>query len=72
MTISEKAVFQRLKRYYAKQGHVLHRCREDQWFDTTGRYALANEQNHWIDYHVDLEARAREVGVLADHERVEN
>ena len=71
MNVSERAVFARLKRYYRRKGLVLHRCRDDEWIHTTGRYAVSDPYtNGWVDYHVPLEDRAREVGVLLPAETV--
>ncbi len=70
MIIREENVFSRLKRHYAKQGLLLKRCREGRWFHTTGRYGLVDGQNFWVDFHIDLEQRARDEGILKPSENM--
>ena len=71
MIVTEKNVFARLKRHYAKQGMSLKKCRDGKWINTTGRYGLVDDStNGWVDHHIDLEQRARDEGVLRPTESV--
>lgn len=71
MLVKEVNVFGRLKRHYAKQGLLLKKCQEGKWFHTTGRYGLVDAaRNYWVDYHIDLEQRARDEGILSPAENM--
>ena len=71
MTVTENNVFARLKRHYAKHGLSLKKCREGRWLSFIGKYGLVDDStNAWVDYHFDLEQRARDEGVLRPSESV--
>lgn len=71
MIVTEKNVFARLKRHYAKQGLTLRACRYGEWFNQTGRYGLVDSATAtWVATHIDLEQDSREEGVLRSSESI--
>ena len=71
MCVSEKTVFGRLKRYYKREGLILHKARDCDWTTDTGwLYTTDQDGGYIVDRHLDLEAAAREAGVLQPSEQV--
>ena len=69
--VTERAVVQRLNRALRPQEMVLKACRSGQWHAELGDWYLVNfRYNAVYRKHVDLEAMAREEGVLKDWEEV--
>ena len=69
MCVSEKTVFGRLKRYYKREGLTLRKSRH--WTTDTGwLYTTTQDGDCITDRHLDLEAAAREAGVLRPSEQV--
>jgi len=68
--VSERAVLQRLNRALAHEETVIRVCKEtSRWFNDTGRYYQVNLRfNAIVAQHVNLEAWAREAGVLQPFE----
>ncbi len=68
--VSERAVLQRLNRALAHEVKVIRVCKEtSRWFRDCGRYYLVDLNFNAIrDSHIDLEAFAREEGVLKPFE----
>jgi hypothetical protein len=71
MTITESAVVQRIRRNLRTTPYMLRKARgERQQVDCGRYYVIDAELNALLWYHVDLEAFARELGVLRAHEIV--
>lgn len=70
--VSHRALEARVKRALEKDGQTLKKCREDsRWYNELGEhYTVDVELNCVNAKHVDLEAWARELGVLKDFESV--
>jgi hypothetical protein len=64
---------QRLNRALAHEGTVIRACKEtSRWFNDLGRYYEDNAQRNAVEAkHVNIEAWAREVGVLKPFEAME-
>lgn len=63
--VTENALVLRIKRALAKEDKVLKKCRADsRWYSDFGDYYVVNAFNALEDTHVDLEAFAKELGVL--------
>ena len=70
-TVSEGAVFSRLRRKFLKDGERLMRCQPgSKWFSDLGHYYTVDCQNHTSATHLDLESAAREAGVLLPSESI--
>lgn len=79
-SITNRALFERVRRRLARDCEYLRTCREDsKWFDQHGRYYIVKAENgsgHWrsrtlVATDIDLEALGRELGVLRTHETVD-
>ena len=71
MTITESAVTKRIRRKLRNTTHMLRKTRgERQQVDCGRYYVIDTELNALLWHHVDLEAFARELGVLRLHECV--
>ena len=72
--ISERALFARLSRSFAKENKSLKKCRQDgRGYDFLGDYYVVDTyQNAVIDRCVNLEGYARERGLMAEWEELEN
>jgi nitric oxide reductase activation protein len=71
MTISESAVTQRIRRRLRQTLQMLRKTRgERQEVDCGRYYVIDTNLNALLWHHVDLEAFAREHGVLRAHESV--
>jgi hypothetical protein len=67
--ISERALFQRLKRALAKDDELLKKSRPREGYNQLGDFYVVDLQGGYIvEKDVDLEALAREKGVLAKWE----
>jgi hypothetical protein len=71
MTITESAVAQRICRKLKTTSYLLRKARgERQQVDCGRCYVIDAEVNALLWHHVDIEAYARELGVLRAHEVV--
>jgi Fe-S cluster biosynthesis and repair protein YggX len=73
MTVSEAALFARLKRkLWREERLTLRRCSDrSPWRQDLGRYYMTNDRNHIAGYHVsDLEDFARDLGVMRADEQL--
>lgn len=72
--ITERALFARVDRHLAKQGERLRRARAgSKSFETLGQYYVVNQEKGTIqETKRDLESLAREYGLLAEWEELEN
>ena len=71
MTITESAVVQRIRRKLRNTTHMLRKARgERQQVDCGRFYVIDTNLNALLWHHVDLEAFARELGVLRADETV--
>jgi hypothetical protein len=71
MTITESAVAQRIRRKLRNTGHMLRKARGERQLVEAGRYYVIDTNlntDHLL--HVNIEAYARELGVLRAHEAV--
>lgn len=71
--ISQRALFERVRRALASQfGLALRRCnsRSRGYWDLGDFYAIDVTTSFLSEAHIDLESRARELGVLQEHEIV--
>lgn len=71
MQITERALFTRMKRRLAHDGLILRRCRKTSngYLDLGDVYVT--DESQWLkDAHVDLETRAKEMGILRPGETV--
>lgn len=68
--VSMRALEARVNRALDKDGQALRKCREDsRWYSELGDYYIVNYHTSAIDAkHCDVEALARELGVLKDRE----
>ena len=68
--VTEVALVQRVNRQLTKEGQVL-RLTTKRWVSDLGYYYILDPfTNAVVAYHVELEALAREMGVLRDGERL--
>jgi hypothetical protein len=66
--ITRKAVEERVRRHYRREGFEFHKSRTPEELATCGCYFLT-ENNHVCGPHMDdLEDHARTIGVLQPHE----
>jgi hypothetical protein len=66
-----RALEARVRRRLAREGEVLHKCRQgSRWYPDLGDYYAANERNHLVRTHIDLEQLAEELGVIGAAESV--
>lgn len=71
MTITEKALYQRINRRLKHDGEVLRTARSQRTELTVGRYYILDVQSNAIAYqHVDLEELGRKLGVLLPGEQL--
>jgi hypothetical protein len=72
ITVSERALFARLKRHLAKEGEYLRKCpQQSRWFNELGEYYTVNLSSNFITAkHISLEQWARECGVLKGYEEL--
>jgi hypothetical protein len=71
MTITESALIQRIRRKLKTTSYMLRKARgERQQVDCGRFYVIDTNLNALLWHHVDLEAFARELGVLRAHESV--
>ena len=71
MTITESAVVQRIRRKLKTTSYLLRKARgERQQVDCGRYYVIDAEVNALLWHHVNIEAYARELGVLRAHEVV--
>ena len=70
--VSERALFQRLKRHYFREDNLfLHVCPvQGRGFDQLGRYYAVDSNRLVVQAFIDLEQEAREYGVLHRNEVV--
>ena len=70
--ISERALFERIKRKVAKEGLTLHRCRQNsRWFNELGPYYVVNN-NHFVGLDAnEFQELAKDLGCIAPHEYLE-
>jgi len=67
--VSERALFQRVKRALARKDERLVKCRQDsRWYHDLGDYYTTNEKRHLTGTHLDLETLGRDLGVLPEGE----
>jgi hypothetical protein len=67
--LTTRALEARVRRRLAREGEVLHKCRESsQWYRDLGDYYAADERNHLVRTHIDLEQLARELGAISARE----
>lgn len=68
-TISERALFMRLKRRLAREGLHLQSCRENsRWLNELGRYFATDENNALRESHIDLVGYGAELGLISANE----
>jgi hypothetical protein len=67
--VTVRALSQRINRLLAAKGQELKKTRGVPAVDALGSYYLLRGNSVFAD-HVDLEALGRELGALADHERL--
>jgi len=68
-TISERALFERLKKRLALEGLHLKTCRENsRWINDLGRYFATDANNALREPHIDLVGYGTELGVISAHE----
>jgi hypothetical protein len=69
-TISERALFERIKRRLRAEGECLRKCRQgSRCFNDLGSYySISIAHNAVRDTHIDLEAWGRHLGVLKSNE----
>ena len=71
MTITKKAAIGRVNRRLAEKGVKLRTARGMRQVSEVGTHYVANRsRNFVVDSYVDIEACARQLGVLHEHERV--
>lgn len=64
-TISERALFMRLKRRLAREGLRLQTCRESsRWINDLGRYFATDASNALRESHIDLVGYSAELGLI--------
>ena len=70
LPVTERALFARVNRALAKQGEFLRKSRPGSRTESFvgAFYCIDCRRNTVIAYNIDLEAFARELGVLADYE----
>lgn len=73
VTVTERALFARVDRKLAKEGQRLRRCKSDaKAFPELGAFYIVDTTTNTIaTKNCELEALAKEVGVLADWEELE-
>ena len=72
LRVSERALLQRLNRALAKDGEVLKKARPSRYRKELGDFfVLSRRANGVIEGHVNIEALARQKGVLARWEVLE-
>lgn len=72
--ITERALFARLSRSFAKENKSLKKCRQyGRGYDYLGDYYTVDTYNNSVeDVHVNLEGYARDRKVMADWEELDN
>ena len=67
--VATRALEGRVKRALTKEGTILKKCRTDsRWYGDLGDHYTVNLNSNIEDTNIDLEALAREIGVLKDYE----
>ncbi|WP_176307846.1 hypothetical protein ACP26O_18055 [Burkholderia sp. R-40] len=71
ITVSEQAVEKRLKRALAREGLTMHVSRSERQIAEFGRYYVSDTYTNRLEWSgSDLDAWAREMGVLKAHEQI--
>ena len=71
-SVTERAVVRRINRVLKKYDDQLKKYRGGPcWSDFGDYYILDINRNNLLEGHVDIESKARELGVLKDHEKIE-
>jgi hypothetical protein len=71
--ISEQALMQRINLQLAKKDEILTKSRGGLWHSDTGDYYITGfNKNSMIATNVDLEILGKELGVLQNHEKLED
>jgi hypothetical protein len=70
--VSQTALVQRIRRRMAETSERLSSCRPGtRWHNDLGDWYAVDDHNNITARHIDLEAFAKELGVLAENERAE-
>ncbi len=69
--VTIRGVTQRINRSLRKVDQVLKSARSEQVAEVVGSWYVVGENRAIVQKHVDVEALARKLGVLADYERLE-
>jgi hypothetical protein len=67
--VTARALYQRVNRLLARQGRELKRTRGVPAIEALGSYYVRGG-SAVVSHHIDLEALGRELGALADYERL--
>jgi hypothetical protein len=72
VTVTERAVLQRVNRALAHDGKRMYVCRDDsRWSNELGRFYIVSTDTRSLDAaHADLDGWARELGVLKRLEEI--
>ncbi len=69
--VSQRALLQRINRALAKDEEMVKRLRGEKWEHEMGRYFKVDfNRNFVLEKHVDLEATAKELGVIKPWEKM--
>lgn len=71
VTITERALYQRIARKLRNEGDTLRTLRGERWFTNLGRYYTVDICNCISGTHYDLEQLGHELGVLRSWEELE-
>lgn len=67
--VTERALMKRVNRMLAKQNQSLHCTRRGTWSEVNlGRYYILDHYHNVANHHVDLEWKARDLGVMGVQE----
>lgn len=73
VVITKGALFQRLRRRLAKDGHILKATRGERYRHDLGDFFTVDEWNNVVvDRQINLEPLGRELGVLKAYEQMED